>query len=672
MPVRARQKLADLNAQLRRHDTLYHGLDAPEVTDHQYDLLVREKKRLLREFPEIQPYDDYKDNVGASEVDARFAKVRHLEPMLSLENAFTVLDVEKFIARVKRLLELGPEDALSVSCELKMDGMSFSALYRHGALVQVATRGNGHLGEDITNNAMAIRDLPHKLDHAPEIIEVRGEIYMHHEDFEKLKESCNFSNPRNAAAGSIRQLDRKIVEERNLRYIAYSAVNSGLATQEETLKQLAKWGFHTNEKVCFTDDIKEAVEFYEKIYSLRGELGYDIDGVVYKVNSIEIQKLLGATGKSPRWAIAHKFPSTEARTRLRSIAVQVGRTGVVTPIAELDPINIGGTLVSRASLHNINEIERKDIRVGDLVIVKRAGEVIPQVVDVDKSFRVSTLKKFVFPEYCPSCGGPLHQEPGEVALRCTAALSCSAQVLERVKHFASRDGLNIAGLGEKQIEFFHSEGLIGNVADIFFLEEKLHLVNLSKMRGWGEKSVANLLATIKHSSAIRLSNFIFALGIRFIGRGTAKIVAEHYKSYENWHESMLSLTWKQIAEQIHGLGEKGSISLKTFFSVEENLAALRSLKEKLNILDEAPHEQRRSSPIAGKTLVFTGVLESMSRTEAKLKAERLGAKVSSSISASTGLLVVGSNPGSKYEKALDLNIQVMDEKAWLKMVEEHS
>ncbi|MCU7611726.1 NAD-dependent DNA ligase LigA [Anaplasma capra] len=666
----AKRRLAGLNAQLRRHDVLYHGLDAPEVTDHQYDLLVQEKKRLLEEFPEVHQYDDYVDVVGTPQTDPRFAKVPHLEPMLSLENAFTVQDVEKFIARVRRSLELGPDDALEMSCELKMDGMSFAALYQNGQLTRVATRGNGHCGEDITNNAMGIRGLPHRLDCAPTTLEVRGEIYMHHEDFEKLKESCNFANPRNAAAGSVRQLNPKIVEERNLRYVAYSAINSGLGTQREILKQLIKWGFHTNERVLFTHSLREAIEFYDAVYAARGKLGYDIDGIVYKVSNIDFQKLLGATGKSPRWAIAYKFPSTEARTRLLDITVQVGRTGVVTPIAELEPINIGGTVVSRASLHNLNEIERKDVRIGDLVVVKRAGEVIPQVVDVDKTCRSSTSNKFVFPSNCPSCGSKLYREPGEVALRCPAELSCKAQALERVRHFASRDGLNIMGLGEKQIEFLCNMGLINSIADIFALEERLDSFDLSAEHGWGEKSITNLLAAVRNSATVGLSNFIFALGIRFIGKGTAKLIARYYISYENWHQAMLSLPHGQGTVRIHGLGEKSISSLRTFFSAEGNLAVLKSLREKLNILDESLPESSGTSPIFGKTVVFTGTLEHMSRTEAKLQAETLGAKVANSVSANTWLLVAGSNPGSKRAKALSLNIKVIDERTWMQMVEE--
>ncbi|ACZ49590.1 NAD-dependent DNA ligase LigA [Anaplasma marginale] len=670
MLEQARRRLAGLNAKLRHHDVLYHGLDAPEVTDHQYDLLVQEKKRLLDEFPDIRQYDDYADVVGTPKIDSRFPKVQHLEPMLSLENAFTVQDVEKFITRVRRFLELQPDDILELSCELKMDGMSFSALYHGGKLTRVATRGNGHFGEDITTNAMVLRGLPHQLDSAPEVLEVRGEIYMHHEDFEKLRGSCNFANPRNAAAGSIRQLNQKIVEERNLSYVAYSAVNSTFATQQEILKQLDEWGFHTNKQVLFTDKIEEAVAFYNSVYTTRSALGYDIDGVVYKVNSINFQKLLGATGKSPRWAIAHKFPSTEARTKLLDITVQVGRTGVVTPIAELEPINIGGVMVSRASLHNLNEIERKDVRIGDLVIVKRAGEVIPQVVDVDKTLRSSGTQKFVFPSHCPSCGSKLHREPGEVALRCVAELSCKAQALERVKHFVSRDGLNIMGLGAKQIEFFSNHGLINGIADIFSLEEKLHGINLGTEHGWGEKSVANLIAAIRNSATVRLSNFIFALGIRFIGVGAAKLVAEHYRSYKNWHQAMLALTETHDTVQIRGLGEKSISSLKAFFSVQGNLEVLESLSAKLNILDEASPAQRGSSAISGKTVVFTGTLESMSRTEAKLQAESLGAKVANSVSANTWLLVAGSNPGSKHEKALSLNVRVIDEQTWVKMVED--
>ncbi|ANC33934.1 DNA ligase (NAD(+)) LigA [Anaplasma phagocytophilum str. Norway variant2] len=661
----SRQRLADLNAQLKLHDVLYHEHDAPEISDAQYDALVQEKRELLEKFPELSAYNDYEGVIGAPTVDARLPKIAHREPMLSLENSFTIQDVEKFISRVKRSLNMDPEASITIACEPKIDGLSFAALYEKGSLIRVATRGNGHLGEDITNTAKVIRKLPLKIANAPEVLEVRGEIYMHHSDFEKLKDVCNFANPRNAAAGSIRQLNPKIAEERNLRYVAYCIVNSALASQEAILKQLAEWGFCTHTEVLFADNMDDALSFHTRMYNTRSTLGYDIDGIVYKVNDTHLQKLLGSTSKYPRWATAHKFPSTEAITKLRDISVQVGRTGVITPIAELEPINIGGTLVSRASLHNLNEIARKDIRIGDSVIVKRAGEVIPQVVGVDHTARCNSAvpEEYVFPSHCPSCGSTLSRAPGEVAMRCTAELSCQAQVLERVKHFVSRDGLNIVGLGEKQIEFFCNASYISNVADIFSLREKISHMNLSAEHGWGEKSIALLIDAINASTTVKLSNFIFALGIRFIGKGAAKLIAEHYRSYSTWVRAMTSLANGEDPDNIHGIGLKSVESLRAFFSSEDNLRVLQTLEEKLNILDEIANTET-ASPISGKTIVFTGALENMSRNEAAKYAETLGARVGNTVTTKTDILVAGSNSGSKLDTARKLGIQVMNESEW--------
>lgn len=665
------RQLLEINAKLRRHDELYHGKDSPEISDAQYDALVREKRALLERFPELSYHDDYSGVIGAQHIESRLPKVTHREPMLSLENSFTRQDVEKFIARVRRRLDLSEQHTIALACEPKIDGMSFAALYERGTLKIVATRGNGLLGEDITSAAKMLRGLPHEISTSAPITEVRGEIYMHHDDFAKLKGECNFANPRNAAAGSIRQLNPAIVAERNLRYIAYSIVESTLPTQQEIISQLADWGFYTHSDVLFTDSIEQAFEFHAKMYSNRSSLGYDIDGIVYKVNDIKLQKLLGATGKCPRWATAYKFPSTEAVTRLLDISVQVGRTGVVTPVAELEPINIGGTVVSRASLHNIDEIGRKDIRIGDYVIVKRAGEVIPQIVGVDSSARSNAVhREFVFPTNCPSCGSKLVREPGEVAMRCLAELSCNAQLLERVSHFVSRDGLNIMGLGKKQVEFFCNASYIRNVADIFLLEEKIKSANLATEHGWGEKSISNLLDSIRAGTTVKLGNFIYALGIRYIGKGAAKILAEHYKSCTNWVNAMMSLAASEKMDDITGLGEKSVDSLRAFFSTPANLEVVQALRERLNILDDES-DTAIESTISGKIIVFTGTLESMSRSEATKIAKKLGAKVGSTVSSNTDLLVAGSRAGSKLVAAEKLGVESIDEAAWLKLLCAH-
>ena len=670
MAEREKEILNEINAQLKSHDRFYYGRDAPTVTDAEYDALVEKKKALLERIPELAKHDDYAGVIGSTGiVESRLPKIAHGVPMLSLENSFSAEDVEKFLQRTRRALNIAPGEKITLACEPKIDGMSFSALYKKGSLSRVATRGNGFLGEDITNTALAIKKLPHRIDSQHNITEVRGEIYMHHDDFAKLKDICSFSNPRNAAAGSVRQLNPQVAAERNLRYIAYSIVNSTFASQEEILNQLASWGFCTHPEVLFTDRLDDALEFHEKMYKTRSTLGYDIDGVVYKINSTHMQMLLGATNKCPRWAIAHKFPATEAVTQLLDISVQVGRTGVVTPIAELEPINIGGTVVSRASLHNLNEILRKDIRIGDYVTVKRAGEVIPQVVSVDCSRRCeATSVEFTFPQNCPSCGSTLKREPGEVAMRCTAELSCRAQVLERVKHFVSRDGLNIVGLGEKQIEFFCNKSYISNIADIFSLEEKISNCDLSSQHGWGEKSVSNLISSIRSSTTVKLNNFIYALGVRYIGKGTAKLLAEHYETYNNWANSMKSLEHNHDVEAIHGIGEKSIASLRLFFSNEHNLKVLEELERKLNILDCLLESCSKPSSIAGKTIVFTGTLESMTRSEAAKSAELLGAKIGSAVSKKTDLVVAGSNAGEKLSVAKKLGIEIINEDSWMTLM----
>ncbi|QXK91710.1 NAD-dependent DNA ligase LigA [Neoehrlichia mikurensis] len=658
-------ELEKLNKQLAYHDKLYHGYDNPEITDAQYDMLYKSKKELLEQFPELEKYDNYKNAIG-SLVNTKFYKVEHLAPMLSLENAFSKTDIEKFISRTKRFLHMNNDELLTIICELKIDGLSFSMLYKDGVLTQASTRGNGYFGEDITQNIKTIKDIPHIIKNAPHLLEVRGEIYMDRHNFKQINKTCNFANPRNAAAGSVRQLNHEITKSRNLKYFVYSIVNHNINTQEELLHQLDNWGFCVNKNSYTTSNIEEALNFYEKIYNNRHNISYDIDGVIYKINNISLQKKLGITNKYPRWAIAHKFPSTEAKTQLKNISIQVGRTGVITPIAELEPINIGGVIISRANLHNQDEIIRKDIRIGDYVTVKRAGDVIPQIVDVDKSLRSKKSHKFIFPSHCPSCGCKLHKDQQAVALRCTGELTCKNQILEKMKHFVSRDALNIIGIGKKQLEFFYEQSLITSIDDIFSLEEKLNNMELENTHGWGKKSIANLLQAIRHSKNVSLENFIFALGIRFIGKNTAKALAQHYISYENWYASMLLL---KDNINISGIGKKSIESLRVFFSEQQNINILSKIVQKLNIINAKNKEHStNTSNITGKIIVFTGTFSNMSRTEAKFQAEQLGAKVQSSLSTKTNLLVVGSNPGSKYQKAKKLHIQIIDEDAWLTMI----
>ncbi|QGR02753.1 NAD-dependent DNA ligase LigA [Ehrlichia ruminantium] len=664
----AKLALDKLNEKIRYHDTLYHIHDSPEISDAEYDELCYQRNAILEKFPTLNSY--YQDNIGG-DPDLRFSKVKHEEKMLSLDNAFTQHDIEKFITRTKKFLDLQENESVCFSCELKIDGLSFSIIYKNGELFQASTRGNGYFGENITNNVKTIKNLPHIIQNAPDFLEVRGEIYIDRNDFIQLNnEGKNFANPRNAAAGSIRQLDSSITAQRKLKYCMYTIVNSKCLTQIESLDQLKNWGFCINEHTISTDNFEEAINFYNKIYNDRSNISYDIDGIIYKVNNIKLQHTLGTTSKSPRWAIAYKFPAIEGKTKLNKISIQVGRTGVLTPIAELSPINIGGVVITRASLHNKSEIERKDIREGDYVIVKRAGDVIPQVVDVDKNLRTTELAEFVFPTVCPACGSNLYQAQQEISIYCMGGLFCQNQILEKIRHFVSKDAFNIIGFGKKQIQFFYEHGLITSIVDIFTLEEKINNQNvqLSSLHGWGEKSINNLLSAINNSKVINLENFIFSLGIRFVGKYIAKILANYFISYEKWYTEMLKLTQDiDYSINIQQVGLKTIDSLRTFFTEQHNLNMINNLVGHLTILDTKSNNYL--SLIHGKTIVFTGELSSMSRSEAKLKSETAGAKVSSSLSKNTDFLVVGNNPGSKYKKAQSLNIQILTEDLWLQYIQ---
>ncbi|WP_395878060.1 NAD-dependent DNA ligase LigA [Ehrlichia muris] len=668
----AKLELEKLNEQIQRHDIFYHVQNNPEISDAEYDELCRKRNLILEAFPKLASSNGYQNNVGGSP-DIRFVKVKHEEKMLSLDNAFNQQDVEKFITRTKKLLNINDDQSISMSCELKIDGLSFSVIYKKGEISQASTRGNGYFGENITNNVKIIKNLPHIIHNAPDFLEVRGEIYIDRSDFIQLNnDGNNFANPRNAAAGSVRQLDYNITAQRKLKYFMYTIVNTTCVTQEELLDQLKTWGFCVNEHTITTSNIEEAFNFYNQVYNNRSKINYDIDGIIYKVNDIKSQHILGNTSKSPRWAIAYKFPAAEAKTQLNKISIQIGRTGVLTPIAELSPINIGGVIVTRASLHNKNEIERKDIREGDYVIVKRAGDVIPQVVDVDKNLRTQELTKFAFPTTCPSCGSSLYQAKQEVSIYCTGELFCKDQVLEKIKHFVSKDAFNIIGFGKKQLLFFYGQGLITSIVDIFTLEEKISNSDfkLESLHGWGEKSMSNLFSAINNSKVISLENFIFALGIRFVGKYIAKILAKYFSSYEKWYNEMLKLAQDEnYLLNIQQIGSKTISSLKTFFTEQHNLNMINDLVKYLTITNTKSISYL--SPIHGKTIVFTGELSSMSRSEAKVRSETAGAKVSSSLSKNTDFLIIGNNPGSKYKKAQSLNIQILTEDSWLQYTEQN-
>jgi len=677
------QKLAD---QIRHHDKLYYQKDAPEITDAEYDVLRRRLEALEKQFPELQTPDSPTQKVGAPPLET-FAKVRHKVPMLSLNNAMSEEEVREWDERVRRFLGLPADETIEYVSELKVDGLSFSAHYKNGKLVQGVTRGDGEVGENVTANLATILPIELKGDY-PSLLEVRGEVYMTHEAFRKLNESREenekFANPRNAAAGSLRQLDPNITKERNLHYCVYAwgKTSEPLAdTQYRAIWKLKDFGFITffqfeekesgtkqRQYIYLASRFEEMLEFYKIIAEQRSQLSLDIDGVVYKVNNLEYQHRLGTVGRAPRWAIAHKFPAEKAITILEGIDIQVGRTGALTPVARLKPITVGGVVVSNATLHNEDEIARKDVRVGDTVVVQRAGDVIPQIVEVDVSKRPAQAQPYHFPDHCPVCGSLAVREEGEVAWRCTGGLICEAQVVERLKHFVSRNALNIDGMGEKQIELFWKKGWIKSVADIFQL--KKHIDEIRELEGWGERSAKNLLDAIERAREVKLEKFIFALGIRHIGEITAKLLARHFQSYEHWIEAMSALHQSEdtrvALDSIDGIGETVVESLTNFFSESHNLEVMHQLRQQLRIADA--EIVAADSPVSGKTVVFTGSLAKLTRSEAKARAEALGAKVASSVSAKTDYVVAGEDAGSKLKAAKELGVRIVLEDEWLDLI----
>ncbi|NEV48992.1 NAD-dependent DNA ligase LigA [Wolbachia pipientis] len=652
-----REKLQD---QINYHNVLYHKKNKPEISDAEYDELKKKLAEIEAQFPEIYATQD---SVGAPP-DERFSKVEHQEPMLSLENAYDEQGVEKFLSKIKRFLI---EDKIEILCEPKIDGLSFSAIYEDGRFVKAATRGDGFLGEDVTHNVATIKGFPKFLQGVQERLEVRGEIYISNSDFLKLNENDEFANPRNAAAGSLKQLDANITASRPLRYFAYSLIGGAEKSQSEILNKLEALGFCVNEHQSLTSSLDGMLKFYNEVYNCRYNLDYDIDGIVYKVNDLVLQNRLGNTHKAPRSALAYKFSAVYAKTKLNKIFIQVGRTGVLTPVADLVPVNIGGVLVSRASLHNQDEIKRKDIREGDIVTIKRAGDVIPQIIEVNRDSRLPNTPEFVFPGVCPECGSKVRQVEGEATVRCPEEFACKAQIIEKLKHFVSKDAFDIVGLGDKQIEFFYDLGLIKQIHDIFTLEEKLDEFNLEGQSGWGEKSITNLLNSIQSRRVITLDRFIFSLGIRFIGQVAAELLADYYVSYDNWYNSMIELSSDNTElVGIDGIGKKGAESLKSFFSKEHNIKMLDDLTACLQIFSVSSNSS--DSVLNNKIIVFTGKLLAMSRGEAKVRAKTLGAKVSSHLSAKTDYLIAGEKPGSKYKKAVELGVEILDEDQWHKVI----
>lgn len=699
----ARAELRRLSDVLGRANIAYHGDDAPEISDAEYDRLKQRNLAIEVRFPGLKRADSPSEQVGARPGEG-FSKVRHAVRMLSLGNAFDDSDVVAFDTSVRKYLGMGDGAGPAYSAEPKIDGLSLSLRYEAGHLVQAATRGDGEVGENVTANARTISDIPQVLTGAPEVLEVRGEVYMSHADFAALnaricdeqakdlnpnkKPPKTFANPRNAAAGSLRQLDAKITRVRPLRFFAYAwgDLSAPLAdTQMQAIARLGELGFAVNPltKLCAGPD--QMVAHYRAIEEQRATLGYDIDGVVYKVDDLMLQARLGFRSTTPRWAIAHKFPAELAWTRLEAIDIQVGRTGALSPVARLTPVTVGGVVVSNATLHNEDYIagrdangglirEGKDIRVGDWVQVYRAGDVIPKIADVDLSKRAENAAPFVFPDTCPECGSDAIREEGDAVRRCSGGVICPAQAVEKLKHFVARGAFDIEGLGAKQVEQFYSDGWIREPADIFRLEERYGtgLQQLKNREGWGDKSASNLFAAIAEKRVIPLGRLIFALGLRHVGEAGANLLAAHYGSWAAFEAAMTQVVigegpiWEELIG-IDGVGKVMATSLVTAFAQVNERASIDRLVAHLQVQDVVPPDTD-GSPVAGKTVVFTGSLEKMTRAEAKARAEALGAKVSGSVSAKTDLVVAGPGAGSKGKKAAELGIETLDEDGWLHLI----
>ncbi len=689
----ARAELERLAALLGAANMAYHTHDAPEISDAEYDGLKRLNAEIEAAFPNLKRADSPTDQVGASPAEG-FSKLRHKVAMLSLSNAFDAEDVAEFDGRIRKYLGLAQEAEVFYTAEPKIDGLSLSLRYEGGRLVSAATRGDGQVGENVTANALTIRDIPETVTGAPEVMEVRGEVYMSHADFEALnrrQEAAGgkvFANPRNAAAGSLRQLDAGITRARPLKFFAYAwgEVSEPLAeTQMGAIDRLAAFGFSTNPLTALCDGPQALQAQYQKIEQMRADLGYDIDGVVYKVDDLALQGRLGFRSTTPRWAIAHKFPAELAWTRLEAIDIQVGRTGALSPVARLAPVTVGGVVVSNATLHNEDYIAGrdakggeirggKDIRVGDWVQVYRAGDVIPKVADVDLSTRPEDAEPYVFPTLCPECQSAAVREEGDAVRRCTGGIICPAQQVEKLKHFVSRAALDIDGLGAKQVEQFHADGWISEPADIFTLRDRFGsgLQQLKNREGWGEKSAQNLFDGIDAARQVALGRIIFGLGIRHVGEAASNLLAMHYGTWDAFEAAMIaasdpdSAAWAELTG-IDGVGAVMAGSLVNTFAQEAERAAIERVVAQLQI-ETAERPATDGSPVAGKTVVFTGTLEQMTRAEAKARAEALGAKVSGSVSAKTDILVAGPGAGSKAKKAAELGIETLDEGEWLALI----
>lgn len=700
----AREELALLAAEIARHDALYHGKDQPEISDADYDALKRRNDALEKRFPALSRADSPTRRVGFTPLPT-FAPIVHARPMLSLDNTFTDEDVEDFVAGVYRNLGLLPDNSVAFTAEPKIDGLSMSIRYENRELVSAATRGDGTTGENVTANILTISEIPRQLPAgAPDIVEVRGEVYMARSDFQALNAQMEaegkqtYVNPRNTASGSLRQLDAKVTAARKLRFFAYAwgeVSDMPSDTQSGMVEAFRSWGFPVNPLMRRLERIEDILAHYREIGLKRPDLDYDIDGVVYKVDRLDLQERLGFRSRSPRWATAHKFPAEQALTRLTGIDIQVGRTGALTPVARLEPVTVGGVVVTNATLHNEDYIrglgnsgeplrDGREIRVGDMVIVQRAGDVIPQIVDIVPEKRPEGSTAYVFPRTCPVCGSHAVREVNEktgkmdAVTRCTGGFVCRAQAVEHLKHFVSRNAFDIEGLGTKQVDFFFETDdpsiQVRTAPDIFTLEKRqaTALARLENREGFGRTSVRKLFDAINERRSIALHRLIFALGIRHVGETTAKLLARNYGTYDAFAAAMEEAApmhgsaWNAL-NAIEGVGEVVATSIVEFYKEPRNRDVIDRLLQEVTP-QAAEQPQTTGSPIAGKTIVFTGSLEKMTRDEAKAGAEALGAKVAGSVSKKTDIVVAGPGAGSKLDKARELGIQTMDEDEWLAFV----
>ena len=660
------KRLEELATLINKHNYFYHTKDLPQISDDEYDKLVKENLELESKFPELTLKISPSNKVGG-EIQNKFKKSNHLSSMYSLANGFNEKDLIEFDERVKKFLNLEVNQKLEYICEPKIDGLSLNLTYKNGTLISAATRGDGKVGEDVTKNITNIKNIPQKLKNKyPDLIEIRGEVFITKSDFEKinsnLDEKNKFSNPRNAAAGSLRQLDYNISRSRPLKFLAHGLGKSSKIFSEfnKFYQSIKKFGISRNILNLKTTNLESIYKFYKEIDNKRSNLDYDIDGLVVKLNNLSNQKRLGIVGKNPRWSIALKFSAEKAITLIKDIDFQVGRTGSITPVARLESVNLGGVIISNATLHNFDEIRKKNIQIGDVVEIQRAGDVIPQVLRVIKK-NIQKSKTIEFPKKCPVCGDDTFKEKDEAVLRCINTYGCHAQKISQITHFIGKKAFNIDGFGEKQVKQFFDLKLIKNVFDIFLLKEQKKIIE--KLEGWGKLSVTNLINSIEKAKTINLDKFIYALGIRFIGEINAEILAKELKSVENFITTSQNTL---VLSNIDGLGPKAISSINNYFAYDQNISLIKNLSKILNIKNNKISNSKNF--FNGKSIVFTGTLSSVSRDEAKYMAKEVGAKILSSVTRNTDYVIVGEKAGSKAKKAIQLNLKTFSEKEFLKKI----